>query len=91
MDSFVPPDNVFDLLKCALCDDFLSVSPISLISEDGNQYKCGRCHSIKTIISTRAVIYEHVAKLMVFPCIFKVLIKTIQIYSIYCGEQWGKL
>lgn len=74
MDTFVPPDSVVELLKCSLCEGYLSVSPICLISEDGNQYKCGRCNSIKTIISTRAVIYEHLAKHMIFPCIFKVFI-----------------
>ncbi|XP_072382344.1 uncharacterized protein [Diabrotica undecimpunctata] len=62
------PDNVLSLLKCSLCESYLSVLPITLISEDGNQYKCGRCSTVKTIINTRALIYEHLAKLMTFSC-----------------------
>ncbi|KAJ8957884.1 hypothetical protein NQ318_001880 [Aromia moschata] len=69
--KFIPPDNVVDLLKCSLCDFYLSVSPIYLISDDGSQYKCGRCSSIKTMIAIRANMYEHLAKLMTFPCSYK--------------------
>ncbi|CAH1111837.1 unnamed protein product [Psylliodes chrysocephalus] len=67
---YVVPETILGQLRCALCDSYLSVPPVALISEDGNQYKCGRCSSIKTVINTRATIYESLAKLMSFPCNF---------------------
>ncbi|XP_018562381.1 uncharacterized protein LOC108904349 [Anoplophora glabripennis] len=71
MEKFVPPDSVVDQLKCALCDFYLSILPVYLISDDGNQYKCGRCSSIKTMISIKVNMYEHLAKLISFPCSYK--------------------
>ncbi|XP_023014612.2 uncharacterized protein [Leptinotarsa decemlineata] len=88
MDSFfIPPENVIEQLKCSLCDSFLSVSPVALISEDGNQYKCGRCSAIKTTINTRATIYEHLAKLMTFPCNYKDCGKKIPFVDIKDHEK----
>lgn len=64
----VIPDKTLAHLKCSLCDGYLSVSPIMLISDDGHKYKCGRCSLIKTVVSSPATIYEQLAKLMSFPC-----------------------
>ncbi|VEN61370.1 unnamed protein product [Callosobruchus maculatus] len=84
---FTPPDAVTDSLKCSLCDCYLSVAPIALISDDGSQYKCGRCSAVKTIINTRATIYENVAKLLVFPCIFKGCDKKIPFVNVRDHEK----
>lgn len=67
--SFAAPDTTIELLKCSLCEGYLSVSPIALIGDD--QYKCGRCSTVKTQINTKVMIYEHLAKFMTFPCMFK--------------------
>lgn len=71
MEKFVPPDSVVDQLKCALCDFYLSILPVYLISDDGNQYKCGRCTSVKTMINIKVNMYEPLAKLLTFPCSYK--------------------
>lgn len=75
--SFAAPDATIELLKCSLCEGYLSVAPIAVISDDGTQYKCGRCSSIKTGICSRATIYEHLAQFMTFPCIYKECTKKI--------------
>ncbi|CAG9820594.1 unnamed protein product [Phaedon cochleariae] len=48
-------------LKCGTCEGFLSVPPITM-EKEGN-YACGRCNSS----GTRVLIYEELAKYMVFP------------------------
>ncbi|KAJ8957883.1 hypothetical protein NQ318_001879 [Aromia moschata] len=64
-------EQILETLCCSVCGYYLSVPPISIISEDGTKYKCGRCHSIKTHIETKVIMYENLAKHMVFPCIYK--------------------
>ncbi|XP_057655753.1 uncharacterized protein LOC130893538 [Diorhabda carinulata] len=64
----VIPDNILAQLKCSLCEGYLSVPPIMVISEDGDKYKCGRCYLIKTVVSNPAIIYELLANIMLFPC-----------------------
>ncbi|KAJ8911272.1 hypothetical protein NQ315_015275 [Exocentrus adspersus] len=63
-------EDIVKELKCSLCEHSLSVSPISIISEDATKYKCGRCHGIKTYVETRCYMYEKLAKHMIFPCIY---------------------
>lgn len=88
MDSLtVVPADVVGKLKCCFCDGPLSVPPITLITQDGNQYKCGRCISIKSVPNIRAVIYEHLAKLMLFPCIYKSCLKTIPFEDVHEHEK----
>ncbi|KAJ8929365.1 hypothetical protein NQ314_017946 [Rhamnusium bicolor] len=69
--KYILTEDIVSLLKCSLCDHFLSVSPVSIISDDGLKYKCGRCHPIRTHVETRAIMYENLAKYMTFPCIYK--------------------
>ncbi|KAJ8981959.1 hypothetical protein NQ317_002133 [Molorchus minor] len=70
-DTYLLTDEIAKTLRCSLCGSCLSVPPISIISEDGSKYKCGRCHQIKTHIETKVIMYENLAKHMIFPCIYK--------------------
>lgn len=67
--TYVLHEDIAKTLKCSLCNNFLSFSPVTIISEDGTKFKCGRC-LIKTHINIRAVVYENLAKYMKFPCIY---------------------
>lgn len=69
--NFELTEDILKDLKCSLCERVLSVSPVSIISEDATKYKCGRCHGIKTYVETRCYMYEKLAKHMIFPCIYE--------------------
>lgn len=69
--NFELTEDILKDLRCSLCEQILSVPPISIISEDATKYKCGRCHGIKTYVETRSYMYEKLAKHMIFPCIYQ--------------------
>lgn len=58
-------------LKCSICSCFLSVPPITVVSSDGKNYKCGRCCDIFTVLNIRNWTYEILAEEVSFPCIHK--------------------
>ncbi|XP_023310309.1 uncharacterized protein LOC108904347 [Anoplophora glabripennis] len=69
--NFELTEDILKDLKCSLCEQILSVPPVSIISEDATKYKCGRCHGIKTYVETRCYMYEKLAKHMIFPCMYE--------------------
>ncbi|KAJ8911271.1 hypothetical protein NQ315_015274 [Exocentrus adspersus] len=63
-------------LKCIVCSGYLSIPPI--ISGNNGKNVCGRCDFITyNKQERRNIIYEDVAKLMSFPCIFEKCNKKI--------------
>uniref|UniRef100_V5GX79 RING-type E3 ubiquitin transferase n=1 Tax=Anoplophora glabripennis TaxID=217634 RepID=V5GX79_ANOGL len=63
-------------LKCIVCNGYLSVPPI--VSGNNGKNVCGRCDFITyNKQERRNIIYEDVAKLMSFPCIFEKCNKRI--------------
>nr|XP_023014609.1 uncharacterized protein LOC111504320 isoform X3 [Leptinotarsa decemlineata] len=68
--NLVLTEDIVKLLKCSLCNQYLSYPPVYIISEVDAKYKCGRC-TIYTRFKMRAVMYENLAKFMKFPCIYK--------------------
>lgn len=64
------------ILKCSLCDESLSVFPISLSINNTNKTTrniCGRCPNIdeEDVIITRNSMYEALAEHTLFPCRYK--------------------
>nr|XP_023022586.1 uncharacterized protein LOC111510864 [Leptinotarsa decemlineata]XP_023022587.1 uncharacterized protein LOC111510864 [Leptinotarsa decemlineata] len=57
--------------RCFLCEKYLSVPPIMIISSDGEEQKCGRCREIKTEINVRNTFYEKMARITEYPCIYE--------------------
>lgn len=71
------------VLRCSLCEESLSVFPISVIVNETTKTTkniCGRCPIFeeKNAVSTRNIIYEAVAEQILFPCRYK---------SIGCQER----
>ncbi|CAG9824091.1 unnamed protein product [Phaedon cochleariae] len=59
-------------MKCCLCNNFLSVPPIMVLSKNGKQSKCGRCKNNNEKPSIcRNFTFENVAMDFSFPCIYK--------------------
>ncbi|XP_023012974.2 uncharacterized protein isoform X1 [Leptinotarsa decemlineata] len=65
-------EDTLRTLRCALCYCYLSVSPIIIISENGQEQKCGRCKDItpNNKINQKNVAFENLMKLVLFPCTF---------------------
>lgn len=59
------------ILKCTICSCYLSVGPITIVSSDGKNNKCGRCCDIFTKLNIRNWAYENLAEKYTFPCIHK--------------------
>ncbi|KAJ8957911.1 hypothetical protein NQ318_001908 [Aromia moschata] len=80
--KFVIPEDAINSIRCSLCDNYLSVPPIMVISEDGKENQCGRCQQIKCRAYMRNVYFENIARFLSFPCTFK-----------NCEERlpWGKV
>ncbi|KAJ8929376.1 hypothetical protein NQ314_017957 [Rhamnusium bicolor] len=70
------PTDFATNLKCIVCSGYLSVPPI--VSGNNGKNVCGRCDFITyNKQERRNIIYEDVAKLMSFPCIFEKCSKKI--------------
>ncbi|KAH1026087.1 hypothetical protein HUJ05_010668 [Dendroctonus ponderosae] len=97
--EYVPPiggyrwaDN-FDKLLCSNCEKYLSVGPI-LTSTDGQVNICGRCDEGAFQSHGefyRNVLYESIAKFLLFPsnsgCICKTLWNSVTIHDQDCPEK----
>uniref|UniRef100_A0A6P7HC38 Uncharacterized protein LOC114346804 n=1 Tax=Diabrotica virgifera virgifera TaxID=50390 RepID=A0A6P7HC38_DIAVI len=58
-------------LKCTYCGNILSIGPIMILSISRHEYQCGRCKEItRKGPPVRALLYESVAKHLLFPCIY---------------------
>lgn len=69
--------------KCFLCDNYLSVPPITdVYSSNSIKQKCGRCKDVSDAFTTRNTFLEEIAKHFSFPCSFE-----------NCGESisWGNV
>lgn len=63
------PLQACELVKCSLCNKFLSYFPINM--GENNQPICGRCSVILTDTNfTRATLFEQIAQFLKFPCIY---------------------
>uniref|UniRef100_A0A6P7GD11 Uncharacterized protein LOC114336611 n=1 Tax=Diabrotica virgifera virgifera TaxID=50390 RepID=A0A6P7GD11_DIAVI len=81
MSNLIPESNL-QTLKCALCNNYLSVPPIMTISRDAQRHKCGRCQLIPSDMSVRNTLYENLAQLSTFPCTFPDCKETL---------KWGEV
>ncbi|KAJ8930829.1 hypothetical protein NQ314_016335 [Rhamnusium bicolor] len=64
--------DIMTALKCALCQNYLSVPPIVLISTDGEQQNAdGAMWLKKTQVHVRNKKLEDVLKFVKFPCIYE--------------------
>ncbi|KAG5896737.1 hypothetical protein JTB14_031719 [Gonioctena quinquepunctata] len=76
-------ENEVKHMRCSLCNCFLSVPPILIISNDGKENLCGRCEKVTDLKeATRNLCFENLARFLNFPCIYN-----------YCPEnlQWGEV
>ncbi|XP_023012944.1 uncharacterized protein [Leptinotarsa decemlineata] len=64
------PQDVLETMRCGLCNNYLSVAPISTVTSDNKKHRCGRCTHIETRINNRNILYEKIAQIAVFPCTF---------------------
>jgi len=83
------PLETLKSLKCALCNEFLTVPPITTISKDALLHKCGRCQNVETEVSLRNTVFETLAALSTYPCTYpncKDVLKwsDIEQHEIYC-------
>ncbi|KAJ8946151.1 hypothetical protein NQ314_008973 [Rhamnusium bicolor] len=62
--------DILHTLKCSICDNFLTVPPITITSIYGNEWKCGRCASVMTELNIPAIMFELIAVNLKFPCIY---------------------
>lgn len=64
------PQSILCSLQCALCDGYLSVSPI-MVSQDGSQL-CGKCFSVLPETNktnyVKQIGFESIAEILIFPC-----------------------
>ncbi|KAJ8929155.1 hypothetical protein NQ314_018179 [Rhamnusium bicolor] len=70
--SFDLPEPEVDTLKCSICDNYLSMSPILIVSADGPDQVCGRCKDIPKFKLIRNIAFEKLAKFVKFPCIYEI-------------------
>ncbi|KAJ8957864.1 hypothetical protein NQ318_001860 [Aromia moschata] len=68
--KIVIPNESIESFRCSLCQNYLSVPPVMIITKDGEQQKCGRCRDVRTKLNVRNKFYENLVKLSSFPCIY---------------------
>ncbi|KAF5278673.1 hypothetical protein FQA39_LY00715 [Lamprigera yunnana] len=65
------PENVLEKLRCFMCKEYLSQSPI-YIYPNKNRVSCGRCPILFTEHPIRSVAYENLGDVLTFPCRYKI-------------------
>lgn len=85
-------EDLFESLKCCLCDKYLSILPIISLTESGKPYKCGRCFDIPSEKIIRNLCYEKVAAFLTFPCSYKgctekITWDLVDIHEKYCQQR----
>lgn len=63
--------ELFENLKCSLCQKYLTVGPIYSVTQSGDTYKCGRCEEIKSATLIRNFCYENIVSNIDLPCSYE--------------------
>ncbi|KAG5900069.1 hypothetical protein JTB14_016042 [Gonioctena quinquepunctata] len=71
MERMELPEEVLNELKCSLCKSYLSIPPITVISETGEDQICGRCKDVPAKLKIRNNAYEKIAQGTLFPCMYQ--------------------
>lgn len=79
--------ELFENLKCSLCQKYLTVGPIYSITQTGEKYKCGRCEDIRSTILIRNFCYENIVSNIDLPCSYAECNTTLQWGQVVEHEQ----